>query len=226
MGMLNFTSLVLFPSLLHDLRGYPDTVIGNLIAARGLGNWIAFLFIAQLTRIAPRTAIAAGLAIQALGGYWMAQFDINVDEASIFWSHLLMGLGQSVSFTPMTVMAFTTLPKHKITEGSAVFTMMRNFGSSLFISLAVLVLVRSTSANYSRMAEFISPYREALVLSGLPTSWSPETATGLLQISKEVHRQSAMIGYVNCFYLMALTAALAVPLACFLRNPPRDSQPA
>ena len=226
MGMLNFTSLVLFPSLLHDLRGYPDTVIGSLIAARGLGNWVAFLFIAQLTRIAPRTAIAAGLAIQALGGYWMAQFDINVDEASIFWSHLLMGLGQSVSFTPMTVMAFTTLPKHKITEGSAVFTMMRNFGSSLFISLAVLVLVRSTSANYSRMAEFISPYREALVLSGLPTSWSPETATGLALLSNEVHRQSAMIGYVNCFYLMALTAALAVPLACFLRNPPRDPQPA
>lgn len=137
-----------------------------------------------------------------------------------------MGLGQSVSFTPMTVMAFTTLPKNKITEGSAVFTMMRNFGSSLFISMAVLVLVRSTSINYSRMAEFISPYREALVLSGLPTSWSPDTATGLALLSNEVHRQSAMIGYVNCFYLMAVTAALAVPLACLLRTAPREPQPA
>ena len=25
MGMLSFTSIVLFPTLLHDLRGYPDT---------------------------------------------------------------------------------------------------------------------------------------------------------------------------------------------------------
>ena len=68
MGMLNFTSLVLFPSLLHDLRGYPDSVIGTLIAARGVGNWVAFFFIVQLTRVAPRLAIAAGLAIQAVGG--------------------------------------------------------------------------------------------------------------------------------------------------------------
>ena len=29
MGMLSFTSLVLFPSMLHDLRGYPDSVIGS-----------------------------------------------------------------------------------------------------------------------------------------------------------------------------------------------------
>ena len=80
MGTLNFTSLVLFPSLLHDLRDYPDNVIGVLIAARGLGNWTAFFFIVQLTRVAPRLAIAAGLAIQSAGGFWMAQFDINVTE--------------------------------------------------------------------------------------------------------------------------------------------------
>jgi DHA2 family multidrug resistance protein len=222
MGMLNFTALVLFPSLLHDLRGYPDSVIGQLIAARGMGNWLAFLFIAKLTRIAPRFAIAAGLAIQATGAFWMAQFDINLTEFDVFWSNLLMGLGQSVTFTPMTVIAFSTLPRHQITEGSAVFTMMRNFGSSLFISLTVLVLVRSTSINYARMTEFITPYREALIFPSLPLSWSTETATGLLRLSNEIQRQAAMIGYVNAFYLMALTAALAAPLACLLRRAPKN----
>ncbi len=222
MGMLNFTSLVLFPSLLHDLRGYPDDVIGSLIAARGLGNWTAFFFIAQLTRVAPRLAIGTGLAIQATGGFWMAQFDINVSDFSVFWSHYLMGLGQSVSFTPMTVMAFTTLPRHQITEGSAVFTMMRNFGSSLFISLAVLVLVRSTSINYARLTEFITPYREAMTL--LPAPWSPDTTLGLLRISNEIQRQAAMIGYVNAFYLMAFTAAAAVPLSLLLRTTVREPQ--
>lgn len=221
MGMLSFTSLVLFPSLLHDLRGYPDSVIGTLIAARGLGNWTAFFFIAWLTRVAPRTAIGAGLAIQGVASYWMAQFDINVDEFSVFWSHFLVGLGQSVTFTPMTVMAFTTLPKHQITEGSAVFTLMRNFGSSLFISMAVLVLVRSTSINYSEMMEFISPYRRAMAVSGLPAPWDPETATGLSRIAHEVQRQAAMIGYVNAFYLMAITGFLSVPLAFLLKSKPQ-----
>jgi DHA2 family multidrug resistance protein len=221
MGMLTFTSLVLFPSLLHDLRGYPDSVIGMLIAARGLGNWTAFFFIAQLTRIAPRIAIGCGLAIQAIGGFWMAQFDINVTEFSVFWSHFLMGLGQSVSFTPMTVLAFATLPRHQITEGAAVFTLMRNFGSSLFISLAVMVLVRSTSMNYSRMTEFITPYREGALFPSLPAAWSLDTASGLMLVSGEVQRQAAMIGYVNAFHVMAWTAAVAVPLAFLLRAAPR-----
>ena len=52
----------------------------------------------------------------------------------MFWSNFLLGFGQSIAFTPMTVMAFSTLPPHQVTEGSAVFTLMRNFGSSLFIS--------------------------------------------------------------------------------------------
>jgi DHA2 family multidrug resistance protein len=218
MGTLNFTSLVLFPTLLHDLRGYPDNVIGVLIAARGLGNWTAFFFIVQLTRAAPRLAIAAGLAIQSAGGFWMAQFDINVTEFDVFWSHFLMGLGQSVAFTPMTLMAFATLPRHHLTEGAAVFTMMRNFGSSLFISMAVLVLVRSTASNYARMTEFVTPYRRELGFPGLPDVWNVETATGLMRISNEIHRQAAMIGYVNAFYMMAFTALAALPLACLLRR--------
>lgn len=224
MGMLNFTTLVLFPSLLHDLRGYPDSVIGTLIAARGLGNWTAFFFIAQLTRWAPRFAISTGLLIQAAGGFWMAQFDINVTDFSVFWSHYMMGLGQSVAFTPMTVLAFATLPRHQITEGSAVFTLMRNFGSSLFISISVMVLIRTTSINYARLAEFITPYREALTLASLPTSWSFETTAGLLRVSGEVQRQAAMIGYVNAFYLMAIAATLAAPLALFMRNAARPPE--
>jgi DHA2 family multidrug resistance protein len=122
----------------------------------------------------------------------------------------------------MTMMAFATLPRHQITEGAGVFTLMRNFGSSLFISLSILVLVRSTSANYARMTEFITPYQKMLMLQGLPEPWNPETAGGLLRLSNEIQRQAAMIGYVNAFYMMAATAAAAVPLACLLRTAARD----
>lgn len=131
MGMLSYVSLVLMPTLLHDLRGYPDESIGILIASRGCGNWIAFLFVAKMTRIAPRFTIALGLTLQAASAFWLATVNINITEHDVIWTNLLHGLGQSTAFTPITVMAFTTLPKHQIAEGSGVFTLMRNFGSSL-----------------------------------------------------------------------------------------------
>ncbi len=224
MGMLSFAALSLLPTLLNDLRGYPETVIGTLIAARGLGNWTAFFFIAKLTRLAPRSCIAVGLAIQALSGFWMAFVDINLTEFDVFWTNYLLGLGQSVTFTPMTVLAFATLPRSQVTEGSAVFILMRNFGSSLFISICVLVAIRTTSINYSQMTERVTPFNGNLGLTALPDVWNPETSLGLLRIAGEINRQAAMIGYLNAFFLIGLVAALAVPLAIFMRVPSQTSQ--
>ncbi|MSO91546.1 MAG: DHA2 family efflux MFS transporter permease subunit [Acetobacteraceae bacterium] len=224
MGMLSFPTLVLFPTLLHDLRGYPEDAISLLISARGLGNWTAFLFITQLTRLAPRFAIGTGLAIQAAGSFWMSQFDINVTQADIFWSHYLMGLGNSVAYTPMAVMTFSTLAPNKITEGAAVFTMMRNFGGSLFISLVILVLVRSTNVNYAGISEFITPYNKTLTFPGLPASWNLETTSGLMRLSNEILRQAAMIGYINAFYMMAILAAVSIPLAVCLQRVPNQQR--
>ena len=140
----------------------------------------------------------------------------------MFWSHFLIGLGQSTAFTPMTVMAFTTLPKHQITEGSAVFTLMRNFGSSLFISISVLVVSRSTAANYSQMTEHITPYNKSLVMPGLPQAWSLDGSSTLLSLSNEILRQASMIGYINAFHLMAFAALAAIPLAVFMRRVQRE----
>lgn len=215
--------MTLFPSLLHDLRGYPDNVIRSLVAARRIGNWLAFLVIVPFTRVAPRTAIGTALGIQAFSGLMMAQFNINLTFFDIFWTNLLQGFGQSISFTPMTVMAFSTLPSAKATEGSAIFTLMRNFGSSVFISVTVLVLVRSTAINYARMSEFVSSFNRTLQLPDFPAPWSLDSVTGLSRLSNEVLRQATMIGYVNAFYLMGITALLAVPLACLFRWAPRTA---
>jgi DHA2 family multidrug resistance protein len=120
------------------------------------------------------------------------------------------------------VMAFSTLPPRQVTEGSAVFTLMRNFGSSLFISIAVLVVSRSTASNYSRMTEFITPFNKTLSAPGLPPQWSLEGAISLLSLSNEILRQAAMIGYLNAFYLMAFAALAAMPLAAFMRRIKQD----
>jgi MFS transporter, DHA2 family, multidrug resistance protein len=162
------------------------------------------------------------MAIQAGAGFWMAQLDINLTDQAVFWGNLLLGFGQSIAFTPMTVMAFSTLPPRQVTEGSAVFTLMRNFGSSLFISIAVLVVSRSTASHYSRLPEIITPYNKSLSMPGLPPQWSLDGAGSLLSLSNEMLRQAAMIGYLNAFYLMAFVALAAMPLAGLMRRVKRD----
>jgi MFS transporter, DHA2 family, multidrug resistance protein len=220
MGMLAFISLVLFPTLLHDLRGYPDSAIGELLAARGIGNWVAFLIVVPVSRRYPRLTVAGGLAAQSIAAWSMGQLNLDISSFDVFWTNALQGFGFGLAFTPMTVLAFATLPVAQITEASGVFTLVRNFGSSLFISVTIVLLVRSTAANYARMIEFINPYNAALRAPPAPAAWNIGTTSGLMRLTHEIQRQATMIGYINAFYLLALVAAVAVPLVSLMRTRP------
>src|SRR5207302_10849332 len=104
MGMLAYTSLVLFPSLLHDLRGYPDAAIGELLAARGIGNWMAFLVVIPISRRFPRLTVALGLSAQSFSAWSIAQLNLNLSSYDVFWTNALQGFGFGLAFTPMTVL--------------------------------------------------------------------------------------------------------------------------
>ena len=219
MGMLSYTPMVLFPPLLQELRGYPESVIGTLLAARGLGNWLSFLVVVQLTRYNAKLSLGLGFLIQAVAGWQMAQFDINLTSADVFWMNVLQGLGFGLAYTPMTVLAFATLKPERMTEGTALFHMIRNFGSSLFISVTIMVWSGSRAASYQNLSLHASPLNERLDYPGLAGGWSIDSASGLAAFSNEVVRQAAMIGYINAFYLFAITALVAAPFVLLLRNP-------
>jgi len=218
LGMLSFTPMVLFPGLLHDLRGFPDAAIGLLLAGRGFGNWACFLIIVPMTRLYPRMTVAIGLAAQAVSGFAMASLDINMTQSLVFWTNFVQGFGFGLAFTPLSVLTFATLPVRQMTEGMAIYHLVRNFGSSIFISLSILLLVRSTAANYAGMVEVVTDFNKTLALPEAMGLWSAATPRGLLVLSEEIQRQAAMIGYINAFYLFAVTAALAAPLAWAMRT--------
>ncbi len=218
-GMLMFTPMVLFPPLLQELRGFPDSVIGQLIAARGLGNGASFFLVVPMTRLWPRFTVGLGFGCQALAGWGMAQIDINVTMWDVFWTNAMQGFGVGLCYTSMTVIAFATLPARKLMEGNSLFHLMRNFGSSVFISMAVALYVRSSAENYADLTQHVSPFNEAFLYPFLTGRWSMEETAGLATLSREVARQAQMIGYINAFYLFALSAAAVIPLLFFVRRP-------
>jgi len=81
-----------------------------------------------------------------------------------------------------------------------------------------VLLVRATTENYARMTEFINPFNKALGFYGISDPWNIETASGFMRPSNEIQRQAAMIGYVNSFHLLALVAAVGVPLVWLMRQ--------
>lgn len=218
-GMLFVTPLVLLPPLLQDLRGYPDMTIGLLLATRSLGTLGGFIFILFFAkRIDPRVLLAIGFLSQAIAGYFMAQFDINLTSFGVAWTSCLQGFGTGLIWVPLMTITFATLAPRYIPDGAAVFHLIRNIGTSIFISISIAVVIRTSKINYSTLAENATPFNDALKATEAQGAWSLENLKGLTALAGEIQRQSLMIGYINGFYLFALTAVAVVPLLLLVRR--------
>ena len=217
-GTLFITPMILFPPLLQDLRDFPESTIGLLLSARGIGNWLSFLVVVPLTNFSPRLAIAVGFSCHVITGLGMASLDMNLTMWDVFWTNALQGFGLGITYVPMTIIAFSSLMNRDLAEASAVFHMLRNMGSSIFISLSVTLVVTSTITNYAGLTEFATAINELFRYPGVVGSWTVDSQEGLIGLSGEMRRQAAMIGYINAFYLYTFAACAALPLALLVKT--------
>jgi len=224
-GMLNFAIIVLLPPLLQQHAGYPESAIGEIVGMRGIGSAIGFFAAMPMARLDPRVSLSIGVLLQVATGFWLLSFDLNVDMASLLLCNMLQGTSIGISWVPLTVITFWTLPAEYRAEAMSVFHLFRNFGSSLFISVAVAEIVRSQAANYARMVEHVSLYNRVLEMPWAMGAWSIEAAPGLAKLSGEIARQSILIGYTNAWVLYIVAAALSIPVCLLARLPKGGAGP-
>src|SRR6202012_132563 len=82
-----------------------------------------------------RPIIAVGLGLTAFSLWQMTGFSLQMDYWPIVISGVLQGRGVGLVYVPLSTVAFTTLPGHLRNEGTAFFSLMRNVGSSIGISV-------------------------------------------------------------------------------------------
>jgi len=64
----------------------------------------------------------------------MTHFNMQMDGAPIFWSGLIQGFGTGIAFVPLSAVTFATLTGAMRNEGTAMFSLARNLGSSIGIA--------------------------------------------------------------------------------------------
>ena len=216
-GMLNLTPTVLLPSLLQNLKGYPDSLIGTLLATRGLGMVFGFICAARMGKLDPRIGMVGGIVCIGISGWGMATFDLNVSAEEVGWIGALQGFGCGILWVPLTVVTFATLPANLLPDGSSVFHLIRNFGSSISISLSVMAVVRTAKVNYAELTEYVSPFNKALSFDFVMGLWNVDDRAGLVALSGEIARQATMIGYNNAFVMYTAACFGAIPFLMMVR---------
>jgi DHA2 family multidrug resistance protein len=218
-GLGLFGSIVLQPLMLESLLGYPASTTGLLMAPRGVASMISMMVVGRIiTRVSPRTLIAAGIVISAAGSYAMTGYSLYSDAWALIWPVIFQGFGLGMIFVPLSTVAFTTLPRQRSAEAAGIYSLMRTVGSSVGISIATTVLTRHTQMAWNQLGGHIEPFNPALsqYFSGLHLALPDPRAVGLL--AYELGRQAQMTGLLDAFMLVTWSFLFMLPLVLLLRR--------
>ena len=219
-GLIMTGTLALVPTMLQHLMNYPALTTGLVTAPRGFGVMIAMLFVARLiNRVDNRLIIFVGFLLTALAMWQMSQFSLQMGMAPVIISGLLQGFGLGCTFVPLNIIALSTLPRHILTQGTAIRSLMRNLGGSVGISVLVAMLAQNTQVVHSRLVEGLRPDNPLAQAPYLAAPFSLSTPSGVAALNAEVTRQAAMVAYIDDFKLMMLITLASTPLLLLFREP-------
>ncbi len=222
-GMLNFTPMVILPGLLREHVGLPDSLIGYVVGSRGIGAMCGFFTAMFFGQRFPRQSIFAGFLTQVIAGLWLMTISLDTAPLSFALNSVVQGFAVGTIWVPLTLITFSTVDSKYLDETSSVFHLLRNIGSSFFISLSVTEIVRSAAMNYEHLTEHLSSFNPTLRLPWVMGNWDADTVGGLARLSREMVHQASLISYLNAFGLYTLASAAAIPLILLVSRPPKKA---
>jgi MFS transporter, DHA2 family, multidrug resistance protein len=215
-GLTYYASLALQPPYLQTLMNYPVVTAGLVLGPRGLGTMFAMLLAGQLMgRIDPRLLLGIGLALTAWAFYAMTGWTPDVSQTTIVVVGLIQGAGLGFLFVPLSALTLSTLSPEQRTDGSGIYNLSRNIGSSVGISVVNALLTTNTQINHADIATSVTAVNRAFEGPTISQFLSPVTAAGRAALDQLVTQQAVIISYIDD-YKFLLIATLAVAPLVFL----------
>jgi DHA2 family multidrug resistance protein len=214
-----YATRALLPPMLQNLMGYPVTLTGLVTAPSGLGTMVSMMIMGRLIgKVDTRYMLLGGFAISGFALWQMCHYTIELSQSDIVIPGMVQGFGLGMVFVPLSSVAFATLGSSLRPDGTAIFSLMRNIGSSIGISVVQTLMTRNTAIAHASLTEHLTPFN-----AGGFANFGTTTMAGLAAINQEITRQAAMIAYVDDFILMLAATIAIAPLVLLIRPPKKGA---
>lgn len=222
-GLTYYASLALQPPYLQNLMGYPVITAGLTMGPRGIGTMAAMLVVGQLIgRADTRLLLGIGLGFSAWTFYVMTGWTPDVSQTTVILVGVVQGVGLGFLFTPLSVVTLSTLASERRTEAAGLYSLSRNIGSSIGISVVNSLLVRNTQVNHADISQPLTAANPLLHQPGIEQLLSPISAAGRSALDAVVTQQAQIIAYIDDYKLLMIATFLAIPLLIVFERPPRS----
>ncbi len=220
MGLIMYASLALLAPYLQTLMNYPVALAGIALAPRGAGLMLAAMICGRVMgKVSARLLVGAGFVVGAYALWQMTLWTPEISEWTVVTVGFIQGISIGFLAIPINIIAFATLPSAIRTEATSIYSLMRNLGSAIGISITGALLVTNTQVNHALIAEDVTPFNRMLQHGAAARMWDTASAHGMTLLNEQVTRQARIIAYIDDFKLMLVLAILVLPLLLFVRTP-------
>jgi DHA2 family multidrug resistance protein len=227
MGSIMYATLALLVPYLQTLMGYPVVTTGIVLAPRGAGLMLAALICGRLVgRVNPRWLVGTGFVTGAYALHLMTDWTPDIDQWALIRAGFIQGISIGFLAIPINILAFATLSPELRTEATGVYSLVRNLGSAIGISVTGALLETNTQANHAIIAGDASPFNRALQSGSPSTLWNLATVHGAALLDQAITRQAKIIAFIDDFKLMLILAIVGLPLLLLTRSSPAIARPA
>jgi MFS transporter, DHA2 family, multidrug resistance protein len=219
-GLTYYASLALQPPFLQNLMNYPIVSAGIVMGPRGVGTMGAMLVVGRLIgRLDTRLLLGTGLGLTAWSFYAMTGWTPDISQTTIIVVGVIQGIGLGFIFVPLSVVTLSTLPATARAEGAGLYSLSRNIGSSVGISVVNSLLTRNTQVNHADIAQHVTAVNRMFEAPMISRLWNPLTAAGRTALDAVVTQQAQIIAYIDDYKLLMIATLAVLPLLIVFRKP-------
>jgi DHA2 family multidrug resistance protein len=180
-------------------------------------------------KVPPRLFVAAGVIMFCLSAFTMSHYTLDTSPDGVMLSLVIQGIGFSFLWVPLTTVALSTIPRHRMADATGSNSLLRQIGGSVGLAIFATVLTRAQDGARAGLVAHLDPGRpqvqqqlqamqQALHARGGLDAWSArEAATRALD--GMVQRQAGVLAFEKVFLLAGILFLLVLPLLLLLKGP-------
>ena len=230
-GAVQFAMLLgnmfLLPVFMQELLGYSALQSGVTLLPRAALMMVMNPIVGKLyNKVSPRVLVANGIVWVSIGSFAMSMFNLQTGFAAIVLAIMMQGFGFSCLFIPLTTVALSRIPKHRMPDATGLQSLLRQLGASSGLAIFATLLIRfSTQARASLGAHLtevrpetiarLDQITNGMVARGMDLA-TAHTAS-LKALYGMVYGQSMVLAFRKDFFLGGIAFLCMLPLLYFLK---------
>jgi DHA2 family multidrug resistance protein len=219
-GLVMYASRALIPTMLENLLDYPVATTGLITSPSGIGTMLAMLVAGRLIgKVSIRLMLTIGFVTLAISLWQMSHYSLDLGVNDIIWPGVWQGIGLGLVFVPLSTSTFATLSAQLRSQGTAIFSLVRNIGSSIGISLVQFLLVRNTVVAHASLVENVKYANPAWHNPAVAAAYDLHHPAGAAALDAAITQQATMIAYLDDYWLMCILSVAVLPLVLLLKPP-------